>query len=268
MKSCYNRAQMAQALQKAGLKHGDVVFTHSNVGYFGFPEEGQTSDIVFHTILGAFQDVIGEEGTLVVPTFSYSFCNNQPFDPDNTPSTCGMFTELLSLHPDAHRSQDPIFSVAALGNQAEELTADVPVECFGRGSFWDRFLAADGVFCNLNLDAGSTFVHFIERCLNVPYRYDKLFTGTIIRHGKSEKGAAIYFCRDLSNPDTVAAFEPFDALARKNGLAHSVSVGHGAIVSIKARDSYNIIERELKMNPWLLTSSTKTSKTPVLRIRE
>jgi len=151
-----------------------------------------------------------------------------------------------------------------LGGRAEELTVDVSTECFGKGSFWDRFLKADGVVCNLNLDAGSTFIHYVERCLNVPYRYDKLFPGVFVRNGQPMKGAAIYFCQDLSNPDTVAAFEPFDALVRRNGLVRSVSVGRGSIVCIKARDVYNIIGHELKSNPWLLTASAKTGKTAVL----
>lgn len=264
MRSHYNRAQMAQALWNVGLKRGDVVFSHSNVGYFGFPEEGRTKEAVFETILGAFQDVIGEEGTLIVPTFTYSFAKQQPFDIEETPSTCGMFTEMLRQHPDAHRSHDPIFSVAALGRDAKGLTMNVSTECFGKDSFWDRFLQADGIICNLNFDAGSTFIHYVERSLNVPYRYDKLFTGIFVRQGHTIKGAAIYFCQDLSNPDTVAAFEPFDALARKEGLVRTIGVGRGAIVAIRATDVYSLIKEALKSNPWLLTTSAESDTTPVL----
>src|SRR5262249_29488780 len=185
------------------------------------------------------------EGTLVVPTFTYSFCKREPFDPDQTPSTCGAFTDYVRCQPGARRSEDPIFSVAALGARAEELTAEVPAECFGQNSFWDRFLQADGLVCNLNFDAGSTFIHFVERCLNVPYRYDKLFTGTFVRRGHASKGAAIYFCQDLSNAQTAAAFEPFDTLAREQGLARTVRVGRGAVLGIRAAETYDLIENEL-----------------------
>jgi aminopeptidase-like protein/aminoglycoside N3'-acetyltransferase len=265
MKFHYNRAQMAQALKQGGLKRGDVVFSHSNVGYLGYPEEGQTSEALFHTILGAFFDVIGAEGTLVVPTFTYSFPRQQPFDPDHSPSTCGLFTEMLRRHPEAQRSADPIFSVAALGRWAQELTSDLPPECFGKDSFWDRFRRLDGVVCNVNFDAGSTFVHYVERCLNVPYRYDKLFTGWIVRGGKATKRSAIYFCQDLSNPDTVAAFEWFDRLARERGLVRSVPVGRGAIVVISAAHTFKLIESELKKNPWFLTVAGQHGKAPRIR---
>lgn len=264
MKPQYNRAKMAKALEQVGLKRGDVVFSHSNVGYFGFPEEGKTADDVFQTILGAFKDVIGEEGTLIVPTFTYSFCKGEPFDCEYTPSACGMFTEMLRLHSDAHRSQDPIFSVVAIGRLAKELTSAVPAECFGNNSFWDRFYQADGVICNLNFDAGSTFIHYVERCMEVPYRYDKLFTGLFIRGGKSRKGAAIFNCHDHSNQDTAAAFEPIDNLARNRGLVRTAFVGRGSVVCISANDVYSLIQEELKTNPWLLTASAKTGKTPNL----
>ena len=248
---------MAQALKRAGLKAGDTIFSHSNVGYFGYPEEGQTAEAIFQTILGAFQDVLGPEGTLVVPTFTYSFCKGEAFDPDQTPSTCGMFTEMLRLHPGARRSRDPIFSVAALGPKAESLTLNVPPECFGRNSFWDRFLGEDGVICNLNFDAGSTFIHYAERCLNVPYRYDKLFTGILAQGGQSSKGSAIYFCRDLTNPDSEPAFDAFDVAAREQGFVRSETVGRGAIVAIAASNVYELIERQLKKNTWCFTAGGK-----------
>ncbi|WP_456324635.1 DUF4910 domain-containing protein [Desulfonauticus submarinus] len=264
MKATYNRNILAEAIAKAGIKRGDVVFSHSNIGYFGFPEEGRSKEIVFHTILDAFFDVLGDEGTLIVPTFTYSFCKGQPFDPAQTPSTCGIFPEMLRQHPDAHRSHDPIFSVTAIGKRAKEFTSNVPVECFGKDSFWERFLLADGIICNLNFDAGSTFIHYVERCLNVPYRYNKLFTGFLIINNKPIKGSAIYFCRDLSNPDTVASFEEFDKLAREEGLVHSEQVGRGAIVSIRAKDTYDLISQRLNTTPWFLTKGSQKGKSPVL----
>lgn len=260
----YNRKQFSDALRKAGLKKGDTVFTHSNIGYFGVPEEGSSPDIIFNTILGAFFDVIGPKGTLAAPVFTLSFCKQQAFDPDNSVSFCGAFSERLRKHPGALRSLDPLFSVAALGARAKQLTENVSQECFGRDSFWDRFLKAGGVFCNMNLDAGSTFAHYVEKCLNVPYRYDKLFPGRIVKNGREEKSAAVFFCQDMSNPDTVAAFEKFDALARKKGKVRSAPIGRGAVTAIKAKDTYDLIAVALKKDPWLLTEAGKTGKKPSL----
>lgn len=261
----YNGRQLAEAIRDVGVKRGDVVFSHSNIGYFGIPEEGRDPQMVFRTILRAFEEVIGPGGTLIVPTFTYSFCKQQPFDVDRTPSTCGVFTEMLRQLPEAKRSAEPIFSVAALGARATEFTENVTNECFGPDSFWDRFMRADGIICNLNFDAGSTFLHYVERQLNVPYRYDKLFTGQLLERGQTHKRGVVFFCQDLTNPDTGAAFEPFDALARTRGLARSAPVGRGAVVGIRAADVMALVRAELPYNPWLLTAAAKTGKTPVLQ---
>jgi aminopeptidase-like protein/aminoglycoside N3'-acetyltransferase len=260
----YTQAEMIDALRAVGLKQGDVVFSHANVGFFGFPDAGHTAEAIFETIFGAFRAVIGEAGTLVVPTFTYSFAKNQPYNADESPSSMGIFAEMLRQLPEARRSWDPMFSVAAVGARAEELTADVPVECFGSGSFWDRFFKANGVICNLNFDAGSTFIHYVERCLDVPYRYDKFFPGVFEQNGETRRGCAIYFCQDLSNPDTVAAFEPFDALARERGVLRTAKAGRGAVVALTAADTYRLIEDALPQRPYLLTKADAKEIEPAL----
>ncbi len=254
----YRKSDVAEAIASVGVKSGDVVFSHSNIGYFGYPESGASLKEAVATILAAFRDVLGAKGTLVVPTFTYSFCRNEPFDPHNTPSTCGVFAEAIRLHNGATRSHDPIFSVAALGSKAAMLTSDAPAACFGPNSFWDRLRQANGMVCNLNLDAGSTYIHYVEKCLNVPYRFDKTFPGIFIENDKPQEREAIFFCRYLDKPETEAAFEPFDAEARTRGLARTKSVGRGAVVGISCKDTYELIADQLKVDPWFLTKANSS----------
>ena len=264
MNTHYNRNTFVEALKSCGMRRGDTVFTHSNIGYFGIPEEGNTQKAVFDTIFGAFIDVIGEEGTLVVPTFTLSFCKGLIFNPDESPSFCGLFAETVRQLPGSYRSEDPLFSVAAFGKQARTLTAGVSEECFGSNSFWERFRSCNGVICNMNFDAGSTFIHYVEHSLSVPYRFDKLFTGKILKNGNLQKSAVIFFCQDLSNPDTVASFELFDELARKKQLVRSASIGRGSITVLNVADTYDLVKKEIQKNPWFLTVAGKQGKKPIL----
>ena len=260
----YNRQSLAAGLRAVGISAGDVVFSHSNVGYFGVPEEGRGRDIVFSVVLGAFRDVLGPQGTLVVPTFTYSFARGEIYDPRTTASGMGLFPEMLRVHPDAFRSEDPMFSVAAIGARARELTADAPEDSFGPGGFFDKFFHCGGIICNLNFDAGSTFVHYVERVLRIPYRYPKPFTGLIQRNGKREKRRALHWVRDLSSPETIAQFEPFDRLARETGAAHIATVGRGEIVALSASVTDRIIRETLPARPWLLTHAEVSGIHPSL----
>ena len=258
----YTRAQLAAALERVGLRAGDTVFCHSNIGFFGVPEGGMQAQTVYQTLLGAFFDVLGEEGTLVLPTFTYSFPRGETYDPQNTPSTCGIFTEMLRRDPCSLRSLDPSYSVAAIGRRARELTRDVPQNSFGDNCFFERFLNADGIICNLNFDAGSTFIHYVERRLKVPYRYDKAFRGTLIEQGRPRQWRNVIHVMDLGNELTLAEFEPFDRLAREQGIARSVPVGRGAVVALRARDTFDLLAHTLPRQPWLLTLAGKKRQAP------
>jgi aminopeptidase-like protein/aminoglycoside N3'-acetyltransferase len=219
---------------------------------------------MFNTVFGAFMDVIGDEGTLVVPTFTFSFAKSQAYDPEATSSTSGMFSEMFRKLPQAHRSLDPMFSIAAVGRRAREFTDDAPIECFGPGSFFDRFMKANGAIFNIGIPVGSTFIHYVEQSLNVPYRFKKLFTGQLIKDGNARKASAVFFCQDLTNPDTVADWTLFEKEARRQEAVRTVVVGRCQVSTIRAEDVFGICMEGLKKNPWFLTVAGRKSITPTL----
>lgn len=260
----YSKEDLVAAFREAGLKTGQTVFSHSNIGFFGIPAEGNSRQIADRTVQEAFLEVLGDAGTLVVPTFSYSFCKGEVFDPDATPSTCGAWSEYIRTRPDAHRSLEPIFSVAAIGRLAEQLTTDVSSECFGSGSFWERFLKEDGIICNLNVWVISTFIHYVEKQLGVPYRYDKIFPGSFCVKGVTHQGSAVFFCQDSSNSDTRAATEIFDDLALARKMAVKIPVGRGHITAISSRDVETLITETLVTSPFFLTEAGRKNRVPLL----
>ncbi|HSH01832.1 MAG TPA: AAC(3) family N-acetyltransferase [Anaerolineae bacterium] len=257
----YTQAEFVTALKNIGIKRGDTLYSHSNIGFFGRPEGAKTVADAFEIILEAVLTVIGAEGTLVVPTFTYSFPKNQIFDYNETASTCGVFTEMLRQYPDVHRSLDPCISVAAIGAKAVELTTNMPVNAYGVDSFFDRFYAHNGIICNFNFDAGSTFIHYVERCLNVPYRFDKLFKGQIIYNDQIIDGESCLFVRYLAD-GTEAKFEPFDRLARLEGLYRTQRVGRGFVGAISAKQTFDLIKMTLPYRPWLLTAADEAMVKP------
>jgi aminoglycoside 3-N-acetyltransferase len=259
----YNYQDLKEAFIAIGLKKGDLVFSHSNIGYFGIIEGEKSVDNAFNTILNALFDVIGETGTLVVPTFTYSFSQGQIFDYDQTQSDCGIFTEKLRNLPQSYRSEDPNVSVTAIGYLAKEITENIPENTYGENSFFARFYQRKGVICNLNFDAGSTFIHYVERCLNVPYRFDKTFTGIFIKNGIKQEKKSTIWVRYLSN-GTSAKFEIFDRLAKQQHLYKTAQVGRGFVGVITAEDTFNLIKNTLPSRPWFLTEAELLNITPDL----
>jgi|TARA_B100000315_G_C14515581_1_gene558992 aminoglycoside 3-N-acetyltransferase len=265
-KSHYTRSDLVEALRAAGLRRGDIAFSHSHIGFFGIPEGAPNPKAACSLILDALLEVLGDSGTLVVPTFTYSFPAGMTFDTDLTHSDCGVFTEFVRTHEAAYRSIDPCVSVAAIGADAKELTRAVPSNAYGRDSFFERFFAADGKICNLNFDAGSTFVHFVERELEIPYRFDKTFSGTIRANGVTRSATSTIWVRYVSSVDTTAEFEALDELARTQGLFQTATVGRGQVGVITAAATFELIERTLPERPWFLTRAELTGRQPVLKL--
>lgn len=252
MKISYSKKDIIDALIKVGIHKSDSLFIHSNLGFFGMPENVTDASGISKMFKDAIFDVIGIEGTLIVPTFSYSFCNDEIFDKKYTASVCGMFSEYIRKDPLAIRSDDANFSIAAMGKNAKHFTDNATQHSFGQNSFWERFMQSNGIICNFNFDSASTFIHYAEKKLNVSYRFDKLFTGKSVINGTQITKSFYHFVYDLDKPENGPNFTKFHKKAMDLGLCHIANLGKGQIVSISAKDAFDLISKEIQTNPSFL----------------
>ena len=132
--------------------------------------------------------------------------NDEIFDREKSSTVCGMFSEMVRKDPNSIRSNDPNFSVSSIGMDSKFFTENLPNHSFGLDSFWDRFLKKNGKICNFNFDSGSTFFHFVEKTLNVSYRYDKNFSGKIYFDQKFQNETWIHFVFDHDKKKSLAKF--------------------------------------------------------------
>ncbi len=105
-------------IEKLGIKSGDVLLMHSSFKSLG-PVDGGIEAFV-----GSLLNVLGDGGTLLVPTLSYSHVtvNNPVFDVRRTASNVGAVTNYVRSLPGSFRSLSPTHSAAAVGKYARELT--------------------------------------------------------------------------------------------------------------------------------------------------
>ena len=262
MRAHYNISDIRNALNCIPIHKGDTLFIHSNLGFFGFLDGVNNSDGLCQAFFDELMRVLGENGTIIVPTFTYSFPRKEIFDPFDPVREMGIFSEWIRRHPDSHRSLDPSYSVAGIGKFSEELTWNAPENSFDENSFFGRFHEADGVVLNLNFDAGSTLLHFIERQMNVPYRFDKTFEGYIRHDGNDIFAKNTIYVRYLSSDVTAPAFESFTTLAREKGLFTMQNLGRGELGCIRAIDCKKLLEDNLPDRPWMLTKAEKLGVVP------
>jgi aminopeptidase-like protein/aminoglycoside N3'-acetyltransferase len=248
-------SRLVEALRRGGLATGDIVYTHVDLDRLGAFEGAESPEARAGLLLEALREVVGPTGTILVPTYTFSFCRGEVFDVEQTPTRGGDwspsadFLELVRRAPGAVRSRDPIHSVAGIGPRAAELLGNVPPTCFGAGSVHDRLHLAGGkiVLIGVPLDEAS-FRHHVEEIAGMPGRFKKLFTGRIREKGQERKQGWIFNVRVLADnfyPDGTKLV----ALARESGVARAVPVGKGELVVAETSAFYALTADLLRKDP-------------------
>ena len=241
---------IGEALAAIGVRSGDSALVHSDaIVAAQLPPlpDAKRLDL----LIDALQASVGSEGTLVMPTFSYSFTKNETYDVLNTPSTVGMLTEHFRTQANVCRSADPIFSLAARGLRAKELCSAPVKECFGPHSVFAALhcMNAHIVCLGCTLTGGGTFVHYVEKSNGVDYRYDKVFQGTIIWPDRSSTEASVvYYVRNLERKSG-ADLRRLQRRLEANGQLKKATLGRVRVLGVRAADIYETASQMLREDP-------------------
>ena len=66
----YDENDIKKSLNRIGLSKGDIIYCHSNIGLFGHIKNFISRDDVCSKFYNSIFNIIGDEGTLIVPTFT------------------------------------------------------------------------------------------------------------------------------------------------------------------------------------------------------
>lgn len=156
------KQEINQALSALGISKGSRLVVHSSLHSLGEIEGGA------ETMIDSLLESIGENGLLVMPTFSYTV---NPFNPQTTPGKTGVLTELLRRRPNAVRSRHPSHSVTAIGDNAQELCSNHhKLPGLGKGSPLDLLARSGGGVLLLGVGhVNNSTVHVGEAYANAAY---------------------------------------------------------------------------------------------------
>ena len=237
-----------------GVQAGDSLLVHSSYKAFGGVEGGP------QTIIDSLLEVLGNEGTLIMPTFNFDFCKGTPWDVRSTPSQMGVITNFIREHPKAKRVFHPIYSFAILGKHAEALTQDHYKSSFERNSLFGKLRDIDGkiMIVGLSYTNSMTFFHHVEEMEGVDYRFMKAFSGFVTdENGKTYEDTFRMLVRDLEK-GVITEVDPMGALMEDSGIVSIREIGDATVKLMKANDVYEFTAREMRRNPKLLYTISDT----------
>lgn len=246
------RDGIAAGFRELGLRRGDVMLLHSSLRSFGKVEGG--ADAVIDGVL----DVLGGEGTLVVPTLTghrdLMPANPPHIDLRTHPCWTGRIPETLRRREGAVRSTHPTHSCSAVGARAEEITDRhyiSPTPC-GITSPYFRVAVFGGyiVMAGCTLSVCTTF-HTVEELANVDYHLQREVTRAtcIDRHGCLVETP----CRLHSYAGPERDFPVLEPILLEKGL---MSIGRVGLSTVRVIRAMGLIETALdkvRFDPYYLT---------------
>jgi len=228
---------------------------HSAIQYLGKPVEG------VGLFLDAILDILGMEGTIVVPTFNFDFTRGLPFDPQTTPSkNMGVFSELVRKHPDASRTMHPMQSVAVMGKHRDDLAGRDTPSAFDPDSAFDQMVQLDFKLLLLGAEIqAASIVHYSEQRVAVPYRYWKEFSGQVKIGSDWQLCTYKMYVRNMEINPELYLF-PIQKQLQTMGLWKTEEINYGRISTCRLTDFVTIADQLLQNDQWSLVGNASSAQ--------
>jgi aminoglycoside 3-N-acetyltransferase len=246
------KGMIIDGLRDLGLSKGDHVMMHSSLKSFGYVD-GEAD-----TVVDAVLEVLGEEGTLLVPTNTFNgsvtvYLRGLPeIDLRSAPSELGKITESIRLRADFTRSVHPTHPVAAKGKLAEKLLSEHHLgnSAAGQKSPYGKLAELEnGYVLLLGVDNSSnTMLHTAEEYY-APYIFngETFIVKVTSSEGKQFDVTMKGYCVGLKRNFSVIA--PY---LSESGFMKQGKIGNCLVSLIPTKGLMNILRRLLNDNPYLL----------------
>jgi len=245
--------RLLSGFQNLCVKAGDTLLVHSSYKSLGEVDGGPQA------VIDALLEALGEDGTLLMPTFNFDFCKGVDWDVRLTPSQMGYMTNLARRDPRASRVFHPIYSFAVIGKYAEAFGNLRYKSSYGENSAFAKLRELNGkiMVIGLSYNDSMTFFHHVEELEGVDYRYLKDFTGNITDwDGNTTVDTYQMLVRNLEM-GVQTMVDPMGALFEEAGISKVRKIGQADVKLMNANEVYEFTVREMKRDPYLLYYTEK-----------
>lgn len=216
--------EILTTLQNQEIKKGDVLLVSSDITQlilnlcggmknFNKKKARETGNNIIDTL----QELVGESGTLLFPTYNWGWCKGETFIYEKTLGKTGALGNYALKRSDFFRTKHPIYSFAVWGKDKDFLVSLENKDSFGKDSPFEYLFKKKAK--NLFIDTSDfyTFTHFVEESVGVSYRFVKSFKSKYIKNNITKECIYNMYVRDL-NVNFEVNFDLLNLLENKNCL--------------------------------------------------
>ncbi len=244
----FSASDLQDTLRHLGADDCDVLYIHTGM-QFGLPnlKLGRSG------VLEAIAEVLYGLGvsTLMMPSYTFSFCSGQEFDREKSASSMGALNEYLRTRHHWKRSCDPLMSNILFGHE-RGLISEIGKNSVGLGSTFDLLSSLNAkvkfLFLGPRIHDCFTYMHYLEAMKQVPYRYDFTFSGTIIDGESHYEDEFKLYIRD-EGVQAGGGAKIYENMLIERGLAKFQRVGGGAITLVDLDSARSLYLELLEMSP-------------------
>jgi len=200
--------ELESILRKFGIKCGDVLYIASDITMLMYKvrntyniDSQEEYDKYLNNLVDKLQEIVGDDGTLLFPVFTWGFCRGEGFSIKESTCEVGALNNwILKKRKDFQRTQHPMYSFMVWGKDASLLAGMQNRDGWGEDSPFAYLREKNAKTLTIDIILGKcfTFKHYVERYLNVPWRYTKEFTGNYTdAAGHTTEKIYSMFVRDL-----------------------------------------------------------------------
>lgn len=189
--------------------------------------------------------------TVLMPTFTSGFTEGL-LDLDKEPATTGALAECFRKRPGVKRSLSAFFSFAVSGSRSNEVYQLKAEEAWGKGSVYEWMENNNVTFLMFGTHpTHCSYLHRLELLAKnkINYRFNKKFSGKIIRNGITQEVEETLYVRRLDPPVT----NDFTVLVPhlfKAGM-EQLNLNGISLVSYKAKALLNTVLPAIMEDPYL-----------------
>ena len=234
------RDQIYKALSYASVG-ADTLVIYSSLLHLGSRSQKK------HDYLAALNQLLLDGKTILLPSFTFSFCAGKNFNIELSKSETGILADWFMELDVSSRTRHPIYSFVVAGQYAHEIRALNNKTTFSEDSTFGWIEERNARIIMLGCDwRYCTQFHRYEEEANVPYRYYKNFE-SIVNYGDGEmSGSSLMFVREINTlPDHENDFSVAIQLLRKQGDFISLSLFDGKVESISCRSLAEVCRAQL-----------------------
>jgi FkbH-like protein len=238
-----NRNQIYRALSEAS-RNASTTVIYSSLLHLGTQPHRK------YDYLSALNKLMLDGKTILIPSFTFSFCAGKTFNTETSKSETGILSDWFMELDVSSRTKHPIYSFVVAGPDAHETHTLKNTTTFSKDSIFSWIEEKNA--CIVMLGCGwqyCTQFHRYEEEAHVPYRYFKTFKSSVNYGDGEAPGSSTMFVRDIGTlPDLENDFSHTINLLREQGDFISLDLLGGKVESISCQSLAKVCRKQMESN--------------------